>query len=250
LAQQKRKCGVFDDPIERVLPHDMRHLMAEHESDFVPLPLEHFQQRPAHENRPARKGKRIRLPLRCNPDNEGNLLLLYIPRQPAPNLGRKSGGLILHDQGDTFHQSCRQVAAQTYFGPQRVFLRPAYEDEDVLGLRGFVAERVSNRFKKCFRHGTSPGELRGCSGKVEKAGDDGRPFNRPRIHAHHRCIRLHRGANRFTDDAVGGIKAPVVAWLESGDHLNPRKQRTSRSGARRAWLSLAIIPSEHKMLVF
>ena len=60
-------------------------------------------------------------------------------RQPAPNLGRKSGGLILLDQGNSLQQSRRQVAAQTYFGPQGVFLRSAHEVEGVLGLRGFAS---------------------------------------------------------------------------------------------------------------
>jgi hypothetical protein len=71
-------------------------------------------------------------------------------------LGRKSGGLILRDQGNSFQQSRRQVAAQAYFGPQGVFVRSAHEVEGVFGLHGFLAELVSNRFKQRFRHGTSP----------------------------------------------------------------------------------------------
>ncbi len=83
----------------------MRHLMAEHECNLVPLPLEHFQQRPTHEDRPAPQGKRVRFPLRRDPDNEGKLLLFHVRRQPAPNLRRKSVGLILLDQGNSLQQS-------------------------------------------------------------------------------------------------------------------------------------------------
>src|SRR5881397_1109551 len=99
LPQQKRKSGVFEDPIESVPPHDMRHLMGDHECDLVPLPLAHFQQRPTHENRPTWEGNRIRLPLRRDTDTERELLLTHVRRQPAPNLRRKSCGLILLDQG-------------------------------------------------------------------------------------------------------------------------------------------------------
>ena len=43
LPQQKRKSGVFDDSINGVPPHDMRHFMGDQECDLVPLPLAHFQ---------------------------------------------------------------------------------------------------------------------------------------------------------------------------------------------------------------
>src|SRR5437773_179222 len=156
LPQQKRKSGVSEDPIEGVPPHDMRHLMGDHECDLVPLPLAHFQQRPTHENRPTWEGKRIRLPLRRDPDTERELLLLHVRGQPAPNLRRKSCGLILLDQGNSFQQSRLKVAAQTYLGVQGALLRSAHEVEGVLGLRDFLAKPVSNRFKQSFRHGTFP----------------------------------------------------------------------------------------------
>src|ERR1043166_4661334 len=57
--------------------------------------------------------------------------------------------------GGLLQQSRHHVAAQTYFGPQGVFLRFAHEVEGVLGVRGFLAERKSSRFKKCFDHGRS-----------------------------------------------------------------------------------------------
>jgi hypothetical protein len=89
LAQQKRKRGVFDDPIEGVPPHDVRQLMAEQKCNLVPLPLAHFQQRPAHENRPAREGKRIRLLLRRDPETmKGSFFSFAWPPEPARNLDR------------------------------------------------------------------------------------------------------------------------------------------------------------------
>src|SRR5438874_8446438 len=100
LPQQKRKSSVLEDPIEGVPPHEMRHLMGDHEGDLVPLPLAHFQQRPTHENRPTWEGKRIRLPLRRDTDTERELLLLHVRRQPPAYLRNKSRGLILLDQGN------------------------------------------------------------------------------------------------------------------------------------------------------
>src|SRR5881397_3074428 len=104
LPQQKRKSGVFEDPIESVPLHDMRHLMGDHECDLVPLPLAHFQQRPTYKNSPTWEGKRIWLPLRRDPDTERELLLFLVRRQPPPDLCCKSRGLILLDQRDSFQQ--------------------------------------------------------------------------------------------------------------------------------------------------
>ena len=159
LPQQKRKSGVFYDPIQGVPPHDMRHLMGDHECDFVPLPLAHFHQRPAHENRPTREGQRVRLQLRRDPDAEWELLLLHVVGQPAPNLRHKQCGRILLDQWDSFQESRRQVAAQSDLGAQGILLRSANEGEGVPGLRCFLAKPGSNRFKQSFCHGTSLSRL-------------------------------------------------------------------------------------------
>src|SRR5207247_7869071 len=162
---------------------------------------------PTHENRPTWEGKRIRLPLRRDPDTERELLLLHVRRQPAPNLRNKSCGLVLLDQGNSFQQSRLKVAAQTYLGVQGVLLRSAHEVEGVLGLRDFLAKPVSNRFKQSFRHGTFPRRLLGCSGQVGTAGDDARPVNRSQIHVHYRCTLPHRGASRLSADGFGGCTA-------------------------------------------
>jgi len=90
-------------------------------------------------------------------ETKWEFLLLYVPRQPAPNLRHKSCGLILLDQRDSFLQSRRQVTAQADLGAQGVRLRSAYEVESVFGLRGFLAKSECNRFKQSFPHGTSPG---------------------------------------------------------------------------------------------
>src|SRR6266516_1605299 len=124
----------------------MRKLMGDHECDLVPLPLAHFQQRPTHENRPSWEGKRIRLPLRRDPDTERELLLLHVRRQPAPNLRRKSCGLIILNQWNSFKQCRRKVAAQTYLGGQGVRVLFEHEFKGVVVMSDFLAKSVSNRF--------------------------------------------------------------------------------------------------------
>src|SRR6266404_3565830 len=140
-------------------PHDMRHLMGDYESDLVPLPMAHLQQRPTHENSSTREGNCIRLALRCDPDTERELLLRDVRREPAPNLRSKSSGFILLNQRDSFKESRRQLAAQTPLRTQGILLGSADQVEGVLGLSRFLAKPESNRFKQSFHDGMPPGGL-------------------------------------------------------------------------------------------
>src|SRR5438477_10375609 len=132
LSQQKRNSGVFEHSIQGVPPHDVRHLMAKHEPNLVPLSLAQFQQWPTHEDGSAWQGKGVRFPLRRDVESKRKLLLLYACRQPGPNLRGKFRGDILLNQGYSRQESRRQVAAQAYLGAQGLLLRSAHEVEGVL----------------------------------------------------------------------------------------------------------------------
>jgi len=114
-------------------PHDMPHLRAQHDAISSRCPGT-FPATANSRNRARRVGERIRLALRCNPKNEGELLLLHVPCSQRSILGRESGGLVLLDQGNPLQQRRCEVAAQTYFGSPRLFFRSAHEVEGVLGL--------------------------------------------------------------------------------------------------------------------